>query len=313
MGLRDARLLRRMLPDPPAKGPREVASRTQVVVLVRPGPDDAPPAPEPAPRPSSDFGSTVGRMLDQAWGGEESEERLAIGTLPPRPAPKDEAPVRPPTRLLQGTWQHDLEHALDVLEEAEVTPAERARLSKDPGLVELKAILARGPMTDAQDQRATRRSKRGDVQGALDELTDAIEAHKTHPQPWTKRGIAHARAGDLQRAVADYTRALELDPEYLPAWANRGSANFHLDQHEDTVRDCTRAVELAPRLAQAWLFRGMARAKLGQATAGEDLYHFLQLCPYSPWVKLIRETLKQVENWDEDDSDEGPIEEPSQE
>lgn len=306
MGLRDARLLRRILPDQPS------TPRAKVVVVVANDEKkqrEEEPALTERPRTTS-FGHQVGRMLDESW-GDESEERLSIGTLPPRVpeaapsarAEEEASPARPPT-ILDGSWQRELEDALDALEAAPVDEAERKRLSKDPGLVELKEILARGPVTKEEDQKATRRIKRGDLQGALDALTDAIDAHKTHPQPWTKRGIARARSGDLKGAVEDYSRALELDPEYLPAWANRGSASFHLGQHESAARDCTRAIELAPNLAQAWLFRGIARAKLGEAESGKDLYTFLDLCPYSPWVKLIRDTLKQIENWDEDDSDE---------
>lgn len=294
--------------------PGAVASNPQVVVVVRrpSSESDALPVPaEAAPAAASlgpDFTQDVSRLLDEAWGGEESEERLSIGTLPPRPAsppPSDSGRVsRPPTRLLQGSWQRDLEGALDALEVAEVDAEERKRLSKDPGLVGLKAILEQGPLSKDDDQRATRRIKRGDVRGAIEQLSELVEQHKSHPQPWTKRGIARARAGDLTGAVADYTRALELDPQYLPAWANRGSANFHLKDLEGTVRDCSRAVELSPQLAQAWLFRGIAQAKLGRAAAAEDLYAFLELSPYSPWVKLIRDTLKQIDNWDEDDPDE---------
>lgn len=323
MGLRDPRLLRRILSEGAADGGSRTearASSPQVVVVVRHRGDEREPRPAELASPEvasselaasaplgPDFSHQVGRLLDEAWGGEESEERLSIGTLPPAPEPQAselQLPVRPPTRLLQGSWQHDLEGALDALDVAEVDPAERKRLSKDPGLVELKAILERGPLSPDDDQRATRRIKRGDVRGAIDALSDLVEQHKTHPQPWTKRGIARARAGDLAGAVADYSRALELDPQYLPAWANRGSANFHLKDLEGTVRDCSRALELAPRLAQAWLFRGIAQAKLGRAEAAGDLYEFLELSPYSPWVKLIRETLKQIDNWDEDDPDE---------
>lgn len=297
MGLRDARLLKLFLRDPPP------TPRAKVVVVVtdgenKPGPGND----EEQPRRTSAFGQEVGRQLDRSW-VDESGERLSVGTLPPLDDP--DAPPSPPSQLLAGSWQRELEDALDALEAAPVDADERKRLSRDPGLAELKEILARGPVTKEDDQRATRRIKRGDLQGALDALTDAIEAHESHPQPWTKRGIARARSGDLQGAVADYSRALELDPEYLPAWANRGSANFHLGDLEATVRDCSRAIDLASNLAQAWLFRGIARAKLHEPESSQDLYAFLGLCPYSPWVKLIRDTLKQIDNWDEDDSDEG--------
>ncbi|MEZ6188010.1 MAG: tetratricopeptide repeat protein [Planctomycetota bacterium] len=250
------------------------------------------------------FSKKIASILDASWPETKrytaDEVTQQAGDLELDLRPKEE-------ELFKGTWERDLLAALDTLDAAQVTPEQRKRLSRDPGAAEIRAQLARGPEPEGEATGPSVKLRRGDVDGALAAYKQAIDRNPDHPQPWTKRGIAYARLGRLERAVADYSRALELEAEYLPALANRGSARFHLGDLAGTVADCTAAVELEPKLAMAWLFRGIARAKLDEReSANEDLYHFLKLTPYSPYVELIRATLKERCNWDED-SDEGEV------
>jgi len=253
-------------------------------------PEDRPELPRaigfepPAPSWELSSGLSLGRTVDPSESNEDWDEL----------APKLAA-AAPTARVSR----EELQRALDALDRARPDDAERARLSRDPGLAQVKAILGEGP-TSREDRRGTRRLSRGRARDAVDDFTRAIERSPDHPQPWTKRGIARARGRDLEGAVADYTRALELDPGYLPARANRGSAAFHLQRFEAAVDDCGRALEQAPDLAQAWLFRGIARARLGAVDdAQDDLYRFVRLSPYSPFIRLVRLTLTEIADWDE--------------
>ncbi|MCA8923304.1 MAG: tetratricopeptide repeat protein [Planctomycetes bacterium] len=187
-----------------------------------------------------------------------------------------------------------LRQAIDELEASPVDGQLRARLSKDPGAKQLREAL--GAPSTPRIAEGSRHVARGRFEEALEAFSEAIRENPHHPQPWTKRGIVRARTGDLAGAVQDYSEALGVDDVYLPAWANRASAEFHRGNLEATVHDASRALELAPSLAQAWLFRGIARARLGEARAAEeDLFQFLELSPYSPYVRLIRNTLREVD------------------
>ena len=245
-----------------------------------------------------DFSDEVASLLDDAWGEEPTPAQTRRQT-----DAVSEAPARPAAAPLGDDWQDDLFAALDRIESAPVSPEQRKILSRDPGQADVNAQLQQGPVS-AHADRGTRILKRGDVVGAIAEFSKAIREAPEHPQPWTKRGIARARAGKLERAIDDYSEALDHDPNYLPALANRAAALFHLKDYEATDRDCSRALELAPKLAKGYLFRGIARAKLGWgAGAQEDLLRFLQIAPYSPYRTLIRRTLIQCANWDEDEDD----------
>lgn len=238
------------------------------------------------------------RLLDPAPPAAWSFGELSLGRAVP-PPPAFEAPPlrrvqRPATAAVQRATVARLRKTLDGLDAAPVADAERERLSKDPGAEQLRGLLREACLPEVRE--GSQHLKRGRVEAALEAFSAAIRKNPHHPQPWTKRGIVRARTGDLTGAVEDYSEALEVDRIYLPAWANRASAEFHRGNLEQTVHDATRALELAPTLAQAWLFRGIAQAKLGAATAAEDdLVHFLELSPYSPYVRLIRNTLREVE------------------
>jgi len=71
------------------------------------------------------------------------------------------------------------------------------------------------------------------------------------------RGVARARLGDLDGAIEDYTRALELVPGDADILFNRGQAWAGKGEYPRAVADFTRAAETDPRRAQA-LFRKAA-------------------------------------------------------
>jgi len=238
------------------------------------------------------------RLLDPAPPPAWSVGELSLGRAVP-PPPAFEAPPlrrlqRPAPAAAQRATVARLRKTLEDLDATPVADAERERLSKDPGAEQLQGLLREACLPEVRE--GSQHLKRGRIEAALEAFSAAIRRNPHHPQPWTKRGIVRARTGDLAGAVDDYSEALEVDRIYLPAWANRASAEFHRGNLEATVHDATRALELAPTLAQAWLFRGIAQAKLGAATEAEDdLVHFLELSPYSPYVRLIRNTLREVE------------------
>jgi serine/threonine protein kinase/signal recognition particle receptor subunit beta/Flp pilus assembly protein TadD len=230
----------------------------------------------------------IARLIDQAWDGQEQGwgEHVML-----EDSSDAEQPIPFETKGLLGTgWQQDLKQALASIERAPVAAHQRSRLSRDPGQAVVNAILRRGPAAGG-----TRKIKRPQLDQAIKSLTRSVKKNRDHPQPYTKRGIARARPGDLEGAIRDYTRALRLDKGYLPALANRASAHFHLGRYAQVEADCTRALRRAPRLAKAWLFRGIARAVRGKPGAKDDMLKFLQLSPYSPYVRYIKRLLQEVE------------------
>jgi tetratricopeptide (TPR) repeat protein len=111
----------------------------------------------------------------------------------------------------------------------------------------------------------------------------------------TRRGILRAKQGDLAGAIEDYSAALQIDAQHLAALANRGVARFHHDDFQGAIDDCTLAIDIAPSLSKAWLIRGLAHARLGLREAEEDLAQFAQLDSSSKYLPMARKALEELD------------------
>ena len=70
----------------------------------------------------------------------------------------------------------------------------------------------------------------GDVKIAA--CTRAINSGAGRPSiNYYNRGYAYRKKGDMDRAIADYTEALRLDPKYAIAYNNRGLAYSDKGEH----------------------------------------------------------------------------------
>ena len=54
----------------------------------------------------------------------------------------------------------------------------------------------------------------------------AIELDPSDPDAWTNRGAYRGNLGDIQGAEDDYTVAIELDPTFALAYANQVERDF---------------------------------------------------------------------------------------
>jgi serine/threonine protein kinase/Tfp pilus assembly protein PilF len=90
-----------------------------------------------------------------------------------------------------------------------------------------------------------------DVDGALDDVTRAIERAPENSIVWETRGSVLRwrwnQPGNLERIAADASKAIELDPTSHSAWNMRGFARCELGDVEGGSADLEKAVELMPR------------------------------------------------------------------
>src|SRR2546430_5352225 len=77
---------------------------------------------------------------------------------------------------------------------------------------------------------------------------DFDETLGTSAAALANRGVARARQGDLDGAIEDYTRALELAPEDAEILFNRGNAWVAKGEYQRAVADFMPAVEAEPGL-----------------------------------------------------------------
>jgi len=119
----------------------------------------------------------------------------------------------------------------------------------------------------------------GNVDGAVDEFSQAIQHAPGNVRAWNGRGYAHIAGVRGADAIADLTQALLLDPAFTPARINRGFVFLCNDQPQRALDDFTEAVAQASDCGAVVLHgRGLARAALGDFLAAiEDFTVALDL------------------------------------
>jgi tetratricopeptide (TPR) repeat protein len=183
----------------------------------------------------------------------------------------------------------------------------------------------KGPVLDARAliNRGFTRAKQGDLDGAIEEFSRAIELEPNLAAAWFDRGLARERKGEVERAIADYSRAIAIDGTNLafrlrrgivrgmaadfegalddtswviardhraaPAYVTRSCARRGKGDFQGAMNDASTAIALDRTLAMAWLHRGLARQRTGQFKGAlEDLENYLTLAPQGGFAESTR-------------------------
>src|SRR5215475_3017784 len=92
---------------------------------------------------------------------------------------------------------------------------------------------------------------KGDLDRAMADFNESMQADLTYARAYTTRGITWYRKGDLDRAMADFDEAIRLDPKGALHYSNRG------------IDDYNEAIRLDPKDDKAYYNRGVARGLKG--------------------------------------------------
>jgi tetratricopeptide (TPR) repeat protein len=104
------------------------------------------------------------------------------------------------------------------------------------------------------------------------------------------------RAGDLTAARERYYATIEIDPDHLQARANLGCVLGELGEPELALAALEGALRQEPDYADAhWQVAGILTELGRQADARLHLRRFLELAPQSPWARLARERLEDLD------------------
>src|SRR6185436_20678303 len=86
--------------------------------------------------------------------------------------------------------------------------------------------------------------RRGEVPAALAAFDRAVEADPIDSDFRFLRANARVASGNLRGAIDDLTTAIEINPEFHAAWHNRGMAHADLEELQDALADFTEAIRL---------------------------------------------------------------------
>jgi protein O-mannosyl-transferase len=81
---------------------------------------------------------------------------------------------------------------------------------------------------------------------------DVIQKHSHVHIAWNNRGIAKKTLGDIHGAVEDYSRAIQLKEDYAEAYNNRGNSLAELKHYDAAIIDYNKAIALENKYVKAY-------------------------------------------------------------
>ncbi|MBX3466362.1 MAG: tetratricopeptide repeat protein [Planctomycetes bacterium] len=155
-----------------------------------------------------------------------------------------------------------------------------------------------GPQNEggALSSRGFARMRAGDVQGAIEDCSRAVELSPRDAAAWRNLADAHGAADDAGAALTAIERAVLLAPTSSGNWRERGKYRLLLGDLDGALADTTRAVELGPREAENVGMRGAVhRARGERSQAARDFERMLDLMgPDHRDAPAIRRILAEV-------------------
>ena len=112
-------------------------------------------------------------------------------------------------------------------------------------------------------RRGAFKLQKGDYDGAITDLSRAIELSPNTADYYNDRGLAKLNKHDNDGAIVDFTRAIELDAKNAIAYRNRAMAKNIKGDAEGALADYNGAIELDPKNAGAFSSRGMIKKSKG--------------------------------------------------
>ncbi len=96
---------------------------------------------------------------------------------------------------------------------------------------------------------------------AIDILNVLLRSDKESYEAYYLRGYAKLGLGDLLGAEQDLTRAIDINPVYTEAFHYRGIVRSELGNYEDAISDLTAAIDLRPDLPNSYYSRGVTHLR----------------------------------------------------
>ena len=150
----------------------------------------------------------------------------------------------------------DLDHAVTVAEETQVSPApyyaQRGQIlvqqeKPQHAIADLKKAIALG-QDDADVHKAlgSAMGMLGRYEEARREQDRAIELQRDDAELYYERAITHTLSGNYAASLEDLNEAIRLRPDWQYAYLNRSNAHHQLGHQAAALEDLQKALELDP-------------------------------------------------------------------
>ncbi|MGB3297830.1 MAG: tetratricopeptide repeat protein [Phormidesmis sp.] len=114
--------------------------------------------------------------------------------------------------------------------------------------------------------RGNVRVRQNNLEGAIEDYTQAIALAPTEPDPYLNRGAVWEAIGQWDHAISDYNHVLHLNPDDPAAYNNRGSAEAGQGEWDLAIADYQAAITLQPSFSRAYGNYALALYPVGDAS-----------------------------------------------
>jgi tetratricopeptide (TPR) repeat protein len=168
-------------------------------------------------------------------------------------------------------------NAQEDLDDAELRQSYKESARKDLD----RAVLHGFGTPEAFVVRAQVRRDLGDLDGCIEDATEALRQHPTFVLAYLFRAAATEDKGDPRAALDDYDRGAAIDPRNPALLSYRSDAKKTLGDFDGAYADLTEATRANPRHYQAWLKRGVLNRERKRYT--EALTDLAKAAEIKPW------------------------------
>jgi len=146
-----------------------------------------------------------------------------------------------------------------VLDSVEPKPNPIAMTQGSPA-----ALASQSPAAVALNNRGVALQDKGDLDGAIQDYSEAIRLKPDYAIAFLSRGTARRVKGDLDGAVQDDTEAIRLKPDDAVSFGERGIARRAKGDPDGAIQDFSEAIRLKPNDAKVFVYRGETRLAKGE-------------------------------------------------
>lgn len=119
---------------------------------------------------------------------------------------------------------------------------------------------------------------KGDVNGAIRDLNQALKLNPKYAAAYSKRGILNYVLRDQDAAINDFNKALRLNPADAMTYVGRGLALSAIGNKREAIADYTEAINYNSLQGSAYYNRGVLFYNMGNTTeAMKDLRQAAEL------------------------------------
>jgi len=135
----------------------------------------------------------------------------------------------------------------------------------------------------ALNNRGLAKSDKGDLNGALKDLSLSVETNPKYSKSFFNRGIIKDDLKDFEGAVVDFDRAIQLQPDFAEAYFNRGIVKENLGDYDGAINDYSLAIDIKPEYSEAYYNTGLLMDNEGDLQTAIKYYSFaIQYNPNFP-------------------------------